>query len=139
MHSIHIETTVRADADTAWTRWNGMEHISHWAFASEDWGATPIHNDVVEGGTFSTRMAAKDGSEAFDFNGTYTTVVPGSSLAYVLDDGRKVSVRFEETGDGSTRISQEFEPEQENSEEMQRAGWQAFLDNFKKYVEQDAA
>lgn len=135
MKTITIETTVQAGIDKVWEYWNGAEHIPHWAFASDDWGAIPGTNDLQEGGKFSTRMAAKDGSAAFDFSGTYTKVVPHAELDYVLDDGRTVTIDFEEAGNGSVRIVQEFEMESQNSEEMQRGGWQAYLDNFKKYVE----
>ncbi len=135
MKKIQIEVTVNARLDRVWECWNGSEHIPHWAFASDDWGATPVRNDLREGGSFVTRMAAKDGSASFDFSGTYTKVVPHAEIDYTIDDARAVTVTFRETGEGTVEITQEFEMEQENSEELQRAGWQAFLDNFKKYVE----
>lgn len=135
MKEIQIEVLVKGDLDTVWEYWNAPEHISQWAFASEDWGASPTQNDLRQGGRFSTRMAAKDGSAGFDFSGTYTKVVPGSELDYTLDDGRTVTIDFLEEGEGMIKIVQTFEMEQENSEELQRSGWQAFLDNFKKHVE----
>lgn len=135
MKKIQIEVSVHANKEKVWEYWNGSDHIPNWAFASDDWSATPTVNDLKEGGTFSTLMAAKDGSAAFDFSGTYTKVVPYSAISYTLDDGRTVSVDFREVDEGIVEIVQEFEMEQENSEEMQKVGWQAFLDNFKKYAE----
>ncbi|MES2668272.1 MAG: SRPBCC domain-containing protein [Patescibacteria group bacterium] len=137
MKKIKIEAVVKGGIEKVWEYWNGSEHIPNWAFASEDWGASVVRNDLREGGSFSTRMAANDGSAAFDFSGTYTKVVPYSEVSYTLDDGRAVSVAFKESDGGTVEIVQEFEMEQENSEEMQRAGWQAFLDNFKKYAERE--
>jgi uncharacterized protein YndB with AHSA1/START domain len=88
----------------------------------------------VPGGRFVARMEAKDGSMGFDFGGTYDEVVEHSKLAYTLDDNRKVTVSFSET-DSGTRVVEEFEAEDENSPELQQQGWQAILDNFKKYTE----
>ena len=135
MQKVTVEVLVHGSREKIWNYWNSNEHIPGWAFASDDWKATPIENDLREGGKFLTRMGAKDGSVSFDFSGTYTKVVPHSELDYTLDDGRTVTVDFIEEGEETVRIVQEFEMEGENTEEMQRAGWQAFLDNFKKYVE----
>jgi hypothetical protein len=52
----------------------------------------------------------------------------------VMDDGRKVKVEFQQTPEG-VNVIETFDPESENSEEVQRAGWQAIMDNFKTYVE----
>lgn len=134
MERITIETTIQAPLQKIWDFWTGVEHITGWAFASEDWGAKGITNDIQKGGTFSSRMFAKDGSAEFNFNGTYTEVTENRLLEYRLDDGRNVTVEFEETPAG-VHIRQSFDPESENPEEMQREGWQAYLDNFKKYVE----
>lgn len=79
-------------------------------------------------------MAAKDGSFSFDFGGTYTEIVPLEKIAYVMEDGRKVGVLFKHEGD-SVRVVETFDPETQNPKEMQRAGWQSILDNFKEYVE----
>ena len=132
---ITVQTTVHAPLEKVWEYWNGSEHIPRWAFASDDWAATAKVNDLREGGKFSTRMFAKDESSSFDFSGTYTTVIPQSEIAYTLDDDREVTTVFEKEGDGAVKIVQTFEMEAGNSEEMQRGGWQAFLDNFKKYTE----
>jgi len=135
MKKIQIETVVNADINKVWEYWNSPEHITKWAFASDDWECPHAENDVKVGGKFLTRMAAKDGSASFDVVGTYTEVVPNSKLAYTMSDGRTVSVDFEQMPDGGVKIVEVFEMENENSEEMQRSGWQAILDNFKKHVE----
>ena len=109
-----------------------------WAFASDDWEAPHAENDLRPEGRFKTTMAAKDGSTSFDFEGTYTTVDEHSVIEYTMDDGRKASIRFEAQDDGDTTVTESFDPESQNPEEMQRAGWQAILDNFKKYVESQA-
>lgn len=134
MEKITIETSVKAPLQKVWTYWTGVEHIKGWAFASDDWGAEGISNHVQKDGTFSSRMFAKDGSFEFVFSGTYNEVIEHKSLNYTLDDGRNVVVNFGETPTG-VHIIQSFEPETENPIEMQRDGWQAYLDNFKKYVE----
>ena len=134
MSPITVETIVNAPVEKVWEMWNGPEHITKWAFASDDWEAPEAENDVREGGKFRTKMAAKDGSSSFDFEGTYATVVPRELIKYAMTDGRKVSVAFEDLG-GSTKITETFDPETENTVEMQRSGWQSILDNFKKYVE----
>ena len=81
-------------------------------------------------------MAAKDGSMSFDLGGEYTLVEKNKAIEYVLEDGRKVEITFTETPDG-VEIIESFDPETQNSEEMQRGGWNAILDNFKSYVEQN--
>ena len=131
---ITVQVLVNAPVAKVWEMWNVPEHITKWAFASADWHAPEAENDIREGGKFRTRMAAKDGSSEFDFSGTYTIVLPHERIEYVMDDGREVSVTFEDQG-GATKITETFDPESENTEEMQRSGWQAILDNFKKYVE----
>ncbi|MDB5194495.1 MAG: polyketide cyclase [Parcubacteria group bacterium] len=135
---ITIETTVRADMDAVWNLWNAPEHIEQWMHASEDWECTAAVNDVRVGGRFVFTLAAKDKSVSFDLPGIYTEVVPNKFLAYTLDDERTVSVSFIEIDNG-VHISETFEAEQVNSEEMQRGGWQAILDNFKKYAENQQA
>ena len=134
---ITVETTVNAPVDKVWQYWTQPEHITQWAFASDDWEAPRAENDVREGGKFTTVMAAKDGSASFDLTGTYTTVEEKKQLNYIMADDRKVETTFESNGD-TTKIVQSFDPENENPEEMQRGGWQAILDNFKKHVEEHA-
>ncbi len=134
MEKITIETVVQAPLQKVWDCWTGVEHIKGWAFASDDWGAEGISNHLQKDGKFSSRMFAKDGSFEFVFSGTYNEVVENKFLDYTLDDDRGVVVKFEETATG-VHIVQSFEPESENPIEMQRDGWQAYLDNFKKYTE----
>ncbi len=108
-----------------------------WNNASDDWHTPKATNDLRVGGAFASRMEAKDGSVGFDFGGTYTKVMPHALIAYVMDDDRAVSVIFEQRGK-ATQITETFEAEKTNSAEMQRQGWQAILDNFKKYAETHA-
>lgn len=132
--NITVSTIIKASIKEVWEKWTSPRHITKWCFASDDWHAPKATNDVRKGGRFSTAMAAKDGSAAFDFGGTYTTVEKLKKIEYTMDDGRKVSVVFKDTKDG-VEASETFEMENENPREMQRQGWQAILDNFKKYVE----
>lgn len=134
MEKITIETTVQTPLQKVWDYWTGVEHIKGWAFASDDWAAEGISNHLQKDGSFSSRMFAKDGSFEFVFSGTYNEVIENEYLDYTLDDGRGVVVKFEETPMG-VHITQIFDPESENPIEMQRDGWQAYLDNFKKYAE----
>jgi len=131
---ITIEATVNAPIDKVWQYWSAPEHITQWCQPSDDWHAPKAENDLRTGGKFSTTMAAKDGSMSFDFEGEYTEVIPGKYIAYQIADGRKVEISFT-TEDGKTHIRESFEMENQNPEEMQRGGWQAILDSFKKHTE----
>jgi uncharacterized protein YndB with AHSA1/START domain len=79
-------------------------------------------------------MEAKDGSQGFDFEGSFTRIVPNKTIAYRMSDGREVIVEFAERA-GGVHVSETFDPESENTPELQRQGWQAILDNFKRHVE----
>ena len=131
---ITIQNTINASIDKIWDYWTLPEHITKWSFASPDWHTPHAENDLREGGKFSSTMAAKDGSMSFDFGGEYTLVEKNKAIEYILGDGRKVEISFTETPSG-VEIIQSFDPETQNSEEMQRGGWQAILDNFKSYTE----
>lgn len=131
---ITVEATVHASAEKVWTYWTEPEYIKKWNHASDDWHTTSAENDLRVGGKFSSRMEAKDGSFGFDFGGTYDEVKPHHFISYTLGDGRKVSITFEKAGN-ETKVVEEFEAEATNSNEMQQSGWQAILDNFKKWVE----
>jgi uncharacterized protein YndB with AHSA1/START domain len=133
---ITVETDVSVLVQTAWSLWTEPAHIMQWNAASDDWHTPRAMVDLWEGGTFRSRMEAKDGSTGFDFEGTFTEVIPQQRLAYTMDDGRTVSVEFEDR-DGSTHITETFDAEEENSVEMQRQGWQAILDNFKRHAERE--
>lgn len=137
MHQkITITATINAPIEKVWKYWSEPDHITKWAFASDDWEAPSAENDLRVGGRFVTHMQAKDSSTEFDFSGEYTEVIENEKISYLLDDERKVVTVFESTGNQTTIIST-FEMEHENPEDMQRAGWQAILDNFKKHVEQE--
>jgi uncharacterized protein YndB with AHSA1/START domain len=129
-----VKTTVNAPLEQVWQCWTAPEHIMRWAFASNTWEAPRAENDVKVGGKFFTTMAAKDGSAKFDFTGTYTVVEMLKHLEYDMDDMRHVTIRFEQTP-GGVEITEIFDPESENSLELQQSGWQSILENFRKYVE----
>jgi uncharacterized protein YndB with AHSA1/START domain len=97
---ITVETVVKADLNSVWRAWNNPEDIKQWNAASDDWHTTESAVDLREGGTFSSRMEAKDGTEGFDFAGTYTRVVPQQLIEYRMGDGRSVAVGFTETAEG---------------------------------------
>jgi uncharacterized protein YndB with AHSA1/START domain len=132
--SITIENVVNAPVAKVWSLWTQPGHIIHWNHASEDWHSPYAENDLRPGGKFLFRMAAKDGSFSFDFTGTYLDVKPNRCIEYSIDDGRKVKINFA-TLDSGTRLVETFEAEDTHSLEMQQGGWQAILDNFKKYAE----
>ncbi|KRD39755.1 ATPase [Lysobacter sp. Root916] len=134
---ITIEAVVRADLDQVWKAWNTPEDIKQWNAASDDWHTTHSTVDLREGGKFLSRMEAKDGSFGFDFEGTYTRVVPQQTIEYRMEDGREVQSEFVAQADG-VLVKSTFDAESENSPEMQRAGWQAILDNFARHVEAKA-
>lgn len=129
-----IAATIHAPLAQVWHRYTTPEFIMQWNQASPDWHCPSATNDLRVGGTFTSRMEAKDGSFGFDFGGTYTDVEPMERIAYVLGDGRKVVVTFAET-DLGTQMVIVFDAEGENSLDMQRSGWQSILDNFKRCVE----
>jgi uncharacterized protein YndB with AHSA1/START domain len=131
---ITVETLVKADPEKVWNAWNSPEDIKQWNSAHESWHTPTSTVDLREGGTFSARMEAKDGSAGFDFGGTYTRVVPGQVIEYRMGDDREVTVEFVEGADG-VLVRETFDAESENSPELQRQGWQAILDNFGRYVE----
>lgn len=132
--AITVSTTVKAPAAKVWQYWTEPNHIINWNAASPDWHAPRAENNLVPGGQFSCRMEAKDGSMGFDFAGVYDEVEQHSKIAYSLGDGRKVSIGFQENGQ-ETEVTETFEAEDQNSLELQKNGWQAILDNFKRYVE----
>lgn len=133
-NKITITTTVNAPIEKVWEYWNSPQHISNWAFASDDWAAPYAENNVRVGGKFLTRMESKDGKEGFDFEGVYTAVDENKLIEYDMYDGRHVKIEFENTPDG-VKVTESFDPENENPLEMQREGWQAILNNFKEYTE----
>ena len=131
--SITVETTVPVSPELAWEYWTKPAHITQWNQASDDWHTPRAESDLRAGGTFSSRMESKDGKYGFDFGGIFDAVEPHRLLAYTIGDGRKVRVTFESVASG-THIVETFEAEGENSVELQRQGWQAIMDSYRKYV-----
>jgi uncharacterized protein YndB with AHSA1/START domain len=134
---ITVETVVQADLNRVWSTWNNPEDIKQWNAASDDWHTPRAAVDLREGGKFVARMEAKDGSEGFDFEGTYTRVVPRKLIEYRMTDGREVQIEFAERA-GGVLVKETFDAETENPPELQRQGWQAILDNFAKHVRRNA-
>lgn len=126
---------IEAPINQVWTAYTSPRHVVKWNFASPDWHCPKAKNELKPGGKFSYRMEAKDGSVGFDFEGVFQKINPNEGLSYVMEDGRQVEVILEETN-SKTGITVNFDPEKINSEELQKGGWQAILDNFKKHVEE---
>ena len=131
---ITVTAKVNVTIDTVWDSWTNPAHIVNWNNASDDWHTPKASNDLRKDGRFTFTMAAKDGSFSFDFGGTYTSVEPKQKISYIMDDGRVANVWFEQEGN-AVKITEEFQAENIHSPEMQEAGWQAILNNFKKYTE----
>ncbi len=131
---ITVENTIQAPIEKVWNFWTKPGHITQWNNASDDWHTPHAENDLRVGGSFVSRMEAKDGSMGFDFGGVYDEVMNNEYIEYTIGDGRKVKVIFTTSGD-TTKVVESFEAESTHPIEMQRAGWQAILDNFKKYAE----
>ena len=133
---ITVETVINASIEKVWECWTKQEHITKWYFASDDWHSPKAQNDLRVGGNFVYRMEAKDGSMGFDFGGVYDVIKDNAYIEYTIGDGRKVKVTFTAlNNDKATKVVESFEAEGTNSIEMQKGGWQAILDNFKKYTE----
>ncbi|GAB2680177.1 SRPBCC family protein [Flavihumibacter cheonanensis] len=131
---LKVSAEVEVPVEKAWELFNTPEHIVNWNAASPDWHTPKASNDLRTGGNFSYRMEARDGSFGFDFAGEYTEVVPMTSFAYKMEDGRTARVEFHPIETGTLVITQ-FDAENSNPLEMQQNGWQAILDNFKRYAE----
>ncbi len=132
--TITVETQINAPIDKVWKMWNDPKDIVQWNHASSDWHAPRSSNDLRVGGKFNTTMAAKDGSVSFDFIGEYTAVQPNQFIAYKIADGRQVHIKFSNEG-AQTKVVESFEAETKHPLDIQRDGWQAILDNFRKHVE----
>ncbi len=129
-----IMALVDASLKKVWDFWTLPEHITGWNFASDDWHCPKSENDLRLGGKMNSRMEAKDGSFGFDFEAIYDEVVEHKKIGYAMADGRHVTTTFENV-EGNTRVTTIFDAETQNSIEMQKGGWQAILNNFKKYSE----
>lgn len=131
---ITIQATIDAPVTKVWDYWTKPEHITGWNFASDDWQCPNATNDVRVGGRYMARMEAKDGSFGFDFEAIYDEVVANNRLVYTMTDGRQVATEFKDQ-DGRTGVTTTFDADPTHDAEMQRAGWQAIMDNFKRYAE----
>lgn len=131
---ITIEATIAADTKKVWNAWTNPEDIKKWNFASDDWQCPKASNDLRVGGKYAARMEAKDGSFGFEFEAVYNEIIDQKKITYTMEDGRKATTTFEDLN-GKTKVTTVFDAEKENPEEMQKQGWQAILNNFKKHVE----
>jgi uncharacterized protein YndB with AHSA1/START domain len=131
---ITVHVNVKKDIEHVWELWNEPEHIVKWNHASDDWQTVRAENDLKIGGKFLYRMEAKDGSFGFDFEALYDHVIEKKELSYTMIDGRKATTIFQSNG-FTTYISTTFDAETENPIDLQKLGWQAILNNFKKYAE----
>lgn len=132
-NKITINATVSADCKKVWDYYTQPEHITKWNFADPSWHCPTATNDLTIGGRYVARMEAKDGSFGFDFDAVYTEIQQYKNFTYEFG-GRLAKVEFKEQGK-LTEVTVTFDPETENSLELQKNGWQAILNNFKKYVE----
>ena len=135
---ITVATIVPVAPDRAWALYTNSNAVVRWNFASDDWHCPSARIDLQVGGTHKARMEAKDGSFGFDFEGTYAEVDAPRSLTLVLSDGRKSRTTFNPSTSGTT-VETTFDADAENSVEMQRDGWQAIMNNYKKLAEQSSA
>ena len=133
---ITVEAKINLPVEKVWKFWTSPEHIIRWNNASDDWHSPKAENDLRAGGKFNIRMEAKDGSTGFDFEGTYDEVKINEFISYKMIDGRKVEIIFATNG-SETKVTETFDAEEINSIELQRNGWQAILNNFKKYSEEN--
>lgn len=131
---ITIAVKVNASISQTWNAFTSTNSIVKWNFASDDWCCPNASNDLRQGGTFNYRMESIDRKYGFDFYGTYSTVIPENRIDFTLGDGREVSVIFQAEGN-QTEVIETFDAETENSLELQKNGWQAILDNFRKQAE----
>lgn len=131
---ITIKATVSADKQKVWDYYTKPEHITKWNFADPSWHCPSATNDLKVGGRYVARMEAKDGSFGFDFEGIYNQIPEYEGFTFTMPDNRVVQVAFKEVDD-QIEVTVTFDAESQNPVEMQRQGWQAILDNFKKYTE----
>ncbi len=134
MSLLTVQAKINAPLNKVWEYWTREEHVVNWNFAVSEWHCPKATNNLVVGGEFHYTMAAKDNSMSFDFWGTYQKIETLKSIDIILGDGRVMQVNFEEV-ENTTLITEQFEPEKQNPEDRQQAGWQMILDNFKQYVE----
>lgn len=134
MKRITVSANVNKSIDVCWDCYTNPTHIIHWNFAHESWHCPKATNTLIVGSSFSYRMEAKDGSHGFDFEGVYDIIEPLNKIGYHMLDQRNVIIEFS-SREADTHIDVTFDLEQMNSEELQRMGWEAILNQFKSYVE----
>ena len=131
---VTVEISINAPIAKVWEVWTSPEHIIHWNNASADWHTPKAENDLKVGGKFVFKMEDKDGTFGFEFEGVYTEIITNELIAYKMGDGRHAKINFSSHED-ETKIIETFEAEDINTIDLQRNGWQAILNNFKKYTE----
>lgn len=131
---IEVKTIIDEDIELVWDCWTNPKHIVNWYFSSDTWHTPKANQNFTENGKFSFRMEAKDGSMGFDFAGRYIKIEEYKLIRYLLQDSRRVDVKFKEA-DGKVILTEDFEAESKHTVEIERIGWQSILDNFKKYIE----
>lgn len=134
-NKIKVTTAINAELKRVWDYYINPIHITKWNFADPSWHCPSAENDFKVGGKYKARMEAKDGSFGFDFEAVYSEIIEGEEFTYEFG-GRSANVKFYSMGN-QTKVTVTFDPEHENSAEMQKDGWQSILDNFKRYVESD--
>ncbi|SHJ93581.1 SRPBCC family protein [Epilithonimonas mollis] len=135
MKKLTVSSEINKPIHKVWNYFNTPAHITKWNFAHESWECPAAKNDLTAGGKLEVRMQAKDGSFGFDLVGIYDEIKENQLIRYHLEDGREVEVIFESLSDNQTKLTENFDPENQNPLEFQKDGWQAILDNFKKYSE----
>ncbi len=133
IEKIKVTASINADTQKVWDYYTMPQHIVNWNFADSSWHCPRATNDMKVGGTYNARMEAKDGSFGFDFEAIYTEITAGESFSYEFG-GRYATVTFKKHA-SHTEIAVSFDPENENPIELQKGGWQAILNNFKSYTE----
>lgn len=135
MEKLTVSTEIKKPINQVWDYLNQPEHITKWNFAHESWECPSAKNDLKIGGKLEIRMQAKDGSFGFDLVAIYDEVIENQLIKYHFEDGRNIEIILEKLSDNETKITENFDPENQNPLEFQREGWQAILDNFKAYSE----
>ena len=134
MGKITVEVAVNAPIEKVWDKLNNPRDIEQWNQASQDWHCLNASNNLEVGGKLKSTMAAKDGSFSFDFEGIYDEIIPQKLIKYHMEDGRTVEISFKEENN-QVVVTETFDAETQNSEEMQKQGWQTILNSFKNHVE----
>ena len=130
---LHVNAKMEAAIGKVWTYYTDPNHITKWNFANDDWQCPSATNDMQQGGKYFARMEAKDGSFGFDFEAIIEYVEINRQFSYIMSDGRRADILFT-NDDNTTAVTITFDADTENTLELQEAGWQAILNNFKAYV-----